>query len=265
MTELSKEVGHVRGNDLIFSSEAFEKMNRIAHLMAEGAITTPKHLQGKPADCFAIVLQAMQWQLNPFVVAQKTHIINGILGYEAQLVNAIIQSSGLVNGEPEYEYRGDGEQLECRVAFIPAGKSELKWGHWLMKSSVTTRNSPLWKTNDKQQMGYLQVKNWARAFAPGAILGVYSTDELQDSVQPEKVINPSPNEAPVDTTNSLPPMDDAKFNSNFPTYQKGIESGKNTADQVIAKISSRYSLSQSQIDAINAVKPAINGELVDEA
>lgn len=152
-----------------------------ADMMAKSAVTVPKHLQGKPADCLAIAMQAAQWGMNPFAVAQKTHIVNGTLGYEAQLVNAVIQASGAIRGSFQYEYKGDGANLECRVGAVLAGETEVTWGEWLRSGDITTKNSPLWKVNPKQQLGYLQVKNWARLYCPGAILGVYTEDELSDA------------------------------------------------------------------------------------
>ncbi|MEI5996795.1 recombinase RecT [Paraburkholderia bengalensis] len=170
---------------MMLDLNTLKTVSYVADLMAEGTVTVPAHLRGKKGDCFAIAMQAMlRWRMDPFAVAQKTHLVNGTLGYEAQLVNAVLQESGAVKGEPEYEYRGEGNTLECRVGFIPAGKNELKWTEWLSFSAVTTKNSPLWKTNPRQQMGYLQVKNWARAYKPGAILGVYTVDELEDNAPP---------------------------------------------------------------------------------
>lgn len=169
---------------------AMDAMFRFADLMASGVNTVPKHLQGKPADCMAIIMQAARWGMDAFAVGQKTHLVNGVLGYEAQLVNAVLQTSGAIRGRFHYEYRGEGEKVECRVGAIPANESDIVWGQWLCAADVTTKNSPLWKTNKKQQLGYLQVKNWGRAFAPGAILGVYTVDELQDI--PEREINPMP-------------------------------------------------------------------------
>jgi len=129
------------------------------------------------------VLQTFAWGLNnPFAVASKTHMINDILCYEAQLINAVIQSSGVITGHFHYEYRGDGGSLECRVGGVITGDTEITWGEWLPFATVTVKNSPLWKTNPKQQLGYLQVKNWGRAFYPGAIMGVYSPDEMFDGV-----------------------------------------------------------------------------------
>ena len=164
-----------------------QQMNALvvfSKMMADAALTVPKHLQGKPSDCLAIAMQAAQWGMNPFAVAQKTHLVNGTLGYEAQLVNAVVQNSGFVESAPTYEYRGEGLGLECRVAFVLRGQTDLKWGQWLRSGDVKTKNSPLWQVNPAQQLGYLQVKNWARAYCPGAILGVYSDDELVDFTPP---------------------------------------------------------------------------------
>lgn len=164
----------------VLEEDNLTKMLKVAEMLASAKVSVPDHLRGNVGDCLAIVTQAMLWNMNPFAVAQKTHLVNGRLGYEAQLVNAVLQASGLVRGLPRYEYRGDGEGLECRVAFIPRGETEPLWGEWLPMRAVTTRNSPLWRTNQRQQLGYLQIKNWARAFAPGAILGVYTVDELEN-------------------------------------------------------------------------------------
>jgi hypothetical protein len=171
--------GAVMGASLLLNEVAMRQLHMLANVMAEGTSTVPKHFQGKPGDCMAVCIQAAQWNMNPYAVAQKTHIVNGSLGYEAQLVNAVIQESGLIEGRFHYEYQGAKGRVECRVAARLKGEAELTWGEWLCEADVKVKNSPLWVTNPKQQLGYLQVKNWGRAFAPGAILGVYTPDELQ--------------------------------------------------------------------------------------
>jgi len=176
---------------LVMDNGAIEKMMTAAAIMAGSKVTIPKHLQGNQGDCMAVIMQSAQWGMNPFAVAQKTHVVNGVLGYEAQLVSAVAQQSGAITGRFQYEYTGEGEGVSCRVGATLRGESEITWGEWLSAKSVTTKNSPLWKTNVKQQIGYLQVKNWARMYCPGAILGVYTPDELEQ-IQPEKEINPQP-------------------------------------------------------------------------
>jgi hypothetical protein len=60
------------------------------------------------------------------------------------------------------------------------GDADITWGEWLSVQAPKVKNSPLWATNPKQQLGYLQVKNWARLYCPGAILGVYTPEDLAE-------------------------------------------------------------------------------------
>lgn len=241
----------------VLEEDNLTKMLKVAEMLASSRVSVPDHLRGNVGDCLAIVTQAMLWNMNPFAVAQKTHLVNGRLGYEAQLVNAVLQASGLVRGLPRYEYRGDGEGLECRVAFIPRGETEPLWGEWLPMRAVTTRNSPLWKTNQRQQLGYLQIKNWARAFAPGAILGVYTTDELEDlspfggAVNREtgEIAPPPPPAAPA-----LAPYNAEAFTKNLPAWAKAVESGKKTPGEVLTMVSSKGTLTEEQKAAILSLK-----------
>ncbi len=166
--------------DIMMNVPLLMQIDQMATRMASAKGTIPAHLVGNEGDCWAVIMQAMQWRMNPFAVAQKTHIVSGRLGYEAQLVNAVVQNSGLVVGPFRYEYQGEGNALECRVGAVIKGDSDITWNEWLCIGTVKVKNSPLWATNPKQQMGYLQLKNWARAYTPGPILGVYTPDELQD-------------------------------------------------------------------------------------
>jgi len=116
-----------------------------------------------------------------------------------------------------------------------------------MLANVTTRNSPLWKTNPKQQLGYLQVKNWCRLFAPGAILGVYTPDELEPATATPRI---TPRDSDL-----LPEYPTDQFEKNLPAYLKAIEAGKKTADQIISTISSKYTVTQDQQNTLREIAP----------
>lgn len=192
----------ISASNAVFNVQALGQLTAFADLMAQSAVTVPKHLAGKPADCMAIVMQAMQWGMNPYAVAQKTHLVNGVLGYEAQLVNAVISSSSAIQGRFHYEYGGDWEKIAgqkdgrnelglfIRVGAVLRGEADITWGEPIYLADITTRNSPLWKTATKQQIAYLAVKYWARLYCPEVILGVYSPDEVEPRA--EKEINPAP-------------------------------------------------------------------------
>lgn len=199
----SEPTQHATSLTLAMDPNAMDKMLRVAEIMAAGRATVPKHLQNNVPDCLAVTMQAMTWGMSPFVVAQKTHLVNGTLGYEAQLVNAVVQASGAINGRFHYEYEGKSPNLMCRVGAILRGESEITWGHWLGEKDVTTKNSPLWKTNPAQQLGYLQVKNWTRLYSPGSILGVYTPDEIETFKPPvhmgtADVVTPTASQALID-------------------------------------------------------------------
>lgn len=235
----------------LMRGDNLDRLERIADRLSNGRMTVPEYLRGNPGDCMAIAMQAMLWGMDPFVVAQKTHIVSGRLGYEAQLVIAVVMNSGAIRGSFRYEYRGDGNSLECRVGAVLRGESEVTWGEWLSISSITTKNSPLWKVNPKQQMGYLQAKNWARIYCPGAILGVYTIDELEDFVPPPRSTD---NSAP--TRPELPEYQDDAFAENLPKWAKLVADGKKTPGDLLATLSTKASFSEKQKAQILSLKAA---------
>lgn len=190
--------------ELLFDPARFNAMNMIAEIMASGTCTIPLHLAGNKGDCFAIVMQSAQWGMNPYAVAQKTHIVSGNLGYEAQLVNAVVEK--YLRSEFEYEWFGDWSRILGKFAWregkngryqVPGWKPEDEEGLgvrvWnnakpgkvleLLLVQATVRNSTLWASDPKQQLAYLAVKRWSRLYCPGAILGVYTPDELAEDMR----------------------------------------------------------------------------------
>ena len=82
--------------------DVMARMIKFAEIMATGKSTIPAELRNV-GDCLAITMQAMNWKMNPFSVAQKTFFIGGKIGYEAQLVAAAITNSGAVVGTFGFE------------------------------------------------------------------------------------------------------------------------------------------------------------------
>jgi hypothetical protein len=178
---------------LIMDIASMDSMSRMAEIMASGKSTVPQHLRGSPGDCMAVVMQAVQWKMNPFAVAQKTHVVNGQLGYEAQLVNAVIISSGVIEGRPTYDYFGNWDNVDgktskdAKVGVIVSatikGEAAPRTLPISMGSVGSVRNSPLWVADPKQQIAYLGLKRWSRLHTPDVILGVYTPDEFEQAAQ----------------------------------------------------------------------------------
>lgn len=149
----------------------------IAKLMAGGNFV-PKHLRGMPGDCLAVVMQAARWGMDPFAVGNKTYFVNDRMAYEAQLVNAVVNSANVLNGRLKVEWFGEGNSLECEVTGYIKGDPNPKTRR-VKISTITTRNSPLWKSDPEQQIAYFATRAWARLHAPEVLLGVYTPDEIE--------------------------------------------------------------------------------------
>lgn len=264
-------------SSLVLDGDSLDKMMRLADLMATGRATVPKHFNGNPADCLAVIMQSMQWGMNPFAVAQKTHQVNGVLGYEAQLVNAVITSRAPVKDRLHYEWYGDWSKVIGKFEIRKGEKGEYRVPGWkmadeeglgvkvwatfrgedeprvieLLLAQARTRNSTLWADDPRQQLSYLAVKRWSRLYCPDVILGVYSPDELEDVAQPMRDVSPQRNTEPE----ALPAYPDDKLNENLPKWQAAIDSNKTTPEKVIGTIASKYTLTAAQAETINQLKP----------
>lgn len=161
-----------------FLPSSFTECMELAKLMAAGTFV-PTRVRGKPGDCLAIILQATRWGMDPFAVAQKVYFVNndGIPGYEAQLVVAVINTSGALEEKLSVEWEGEGENLKVIVSGKLKGDRNVKTIEQPLKT-ITIRNSPLWKQSPRQQLGYYGQRLWARLYAPEVMLGVYAADEL---------------------------------------------------------------------------------------
>lgn len=193
----------------------FNRLVKFAEVMATGKATIPAELRNS-GDCLAITMQAVAWGMNPFALAQKTHFISGKIGYEAQAVAAAINNSGAVKDVFHFDWYGPWEKVIGKFAIKKNEKGEYRVPNWsladeegigvrvwatlrgedqprtleLLLAQARTRNSTLWADDPRQQLAYLAQKRWARLYAPGVILGVYTPDELEPIT--EKVINPMP-------------------------------------------------------------------------
>ena len=187
-TPQNGQITHLTAFDIMMNPEIMDRFERIASVMASSKFAVPKHLQGNTGDCLAIIMQSAQWQMDPFAVAQKTHQINGVLGYEAQLVNAVITNRAPITGRLNFEWYGDWAKIN--------GKEDKSWDKgikvWATLKGETSpreinismgqvgsvRNSPLWVSDPRQQLAYLAIKRWSRLYTPDVILGVYTPDEI---------------------------------------------------------------------------------------
>lgn len=125
----------------------------------------------------------------------------------------------------------------------------------LLLAQARTRNSTLWADDPRQQLAYLATKRWSRLYCPDVILGVYSPDELEETAPIIRDVSP----AKTRGTAELPPYPEEKLTENLPKWQIAVDAGKSSPGHLIATVSSKFTLSEEQIEKIKALAP-IEGE-----
>lgn len=151
---------------------------RFAEVMARADIAIPKHLRDNPGACLAVCMQAFKWEMDPFSVAQKSYKVGDQMAYEAQLIAAVINTRAGLKRRPKIEYDGAGPDRRCIVTFDAMDGSTHVYESPRF-AAITTKNSPLWKSDPDQQLGYYSVRAGARRHFPEVILGVYDRDEIE--------------------------------------------------------------------------------------
>lgn len=185
---ISMEVGGV----------AFSTMSEVmefAKMMAIAGNAVPTHLRGSPGTCLAICIQALEWRMSPFAVANKSYEVTNKgttrIAYESQLTHAVIEARAPLKGRLRYEIIGEGDERRCKVwgtfkgetdphVYIsePLGKLREARGR---NEYGTIKGSPLWDTKPEVQLFYSASRDWCRLYAPDVLLGIYSEDEMEDA------------------------------------------------------------------------------------
>jgi hypothetical protein len=184
--ELSQQAG-----GLGFSNMA-EAM-QFAKIMAISGFTVPKHLRGNVGACMAITIQAVEWKLSPFAVANKSYLVNDRLAYESQLVQAVVLQRAPIRGRFKVEFDGEGDKRRCTVTATLKGDGTHKDG-FIERVSYTSpeigkipiKNSPLWKNDPDQQLFYYSGRALCRRHFPDVLLGIYTPEELYEIGEPRR-------------------------------------------------------------------------------
>lgn len=209
------------GMRIMLDEKLFGRVQMMADMMSKSK-TTPEHLRGSVPACFDVVGRALTWGLYPPAVAQATFDAGaGKLGYEAKLVQAIMENSGLLEEPIDAEFKGDWSKVTGKSVNKQSKKDPNKWyraaayedrdeeglsvvvsakvkgrpnrqSFELMMKQCQPRNSTLWATDPKTQTYYVAVRRFASVVCPSLVMGVPFEDNFEH-VGPENAreINPT--------------------------------------------------------------------------
>lgn len=221
----------------------------LADIMAKASLI-PEHLRGKPGDCLLVVMQAQRWGMDAVSVAQCTSVVHGKLCYEGKLVAAALYAMGAIDGRLHYDIKGSGQNATIVVTATPRGGSgpqsvtgSVKDWRTFGKDKSGNKIDNAWDKMPEDMLLYRGTRQWARRYAPEALLGVYTPDEIEtDAIPATFTVVEQPKERPA-----YPAGD---FVANLPKWREVIAKGARTADEIIALAETKGVLSDAQKAAI---------------
>lgn len=242
-TSLTPAAG-VRMNALVPNNIA-EALS-LADIMAKASLI-PEHLRNKPGDCLLIVMQAQRWGMDAVSVAQCTSVVRGKLCYEGKLVAAALYAMGAIDGRLRYDFSGSGDARKVTVTGRPRGTGADQIVEGTAKDWATSNDA--WKRQQDDMLVYRGTRQWARRYAPEALLGVYTPDEIEEVPNDPTVVATIPAQP---ARPEKPAYSEAEFAKNLPAWRDLIDSGKKSADALITMLQSKATFTAEQLAAIRA-------------
>ena len=90
----------------------YGQVMEFAKTMATCRAGIPQWLRASPGDCLMICSRAMRWGMDPYFVAEKSYLMQNNrtgetrVGYESQLIHAVVESSCPAQGQTASSIRG---------------------------------------------------------------------------------------------------------------------------------------------------------------
>jgi hypothetical protein len=201
----------------------------MANMMSASGQMIRDFYRGNPGDCAALIMICQPYGLNPFMTSWKTYkaskSADAPVSFEGQLVNAMVNMSAPVKGRLKYAYEGEGPTRQCTVTGIDRETGDEITYTTPKLQAIPIKNSPLWKGDPDQQLGYYAARSWARRHFPELLLGVYTREEIDEAPRIRDVTPPKENhvtlsqrlaEAKAEDFDQTPDIEDANLDQTEP-------------------------------------------------
>lgn len=219
---------------IMLNDKLFERAKQVAGYLAKAEGFIPRHLVGKQEACFAVVMRAITWKLDPYAVASCTYQTpGGQVGFEGKLCQAILENSGRLDGPVRYKHYGDWSKVQGKfeikksskgndyaartwtqedakglgvtvIAKVKGEQEPRTWPFDLVQAFPL--NSTLWALDPKTQICYTAVRRFASVAAPGLFMGVPFDFDDTDPAARARDVTPPPR--PTRDPDPAPPQDE---------------------------------------------------------
>jgi hypothetical protein len=226
------------------SPQTFDQALTFSQYLADSDMV-PKDFKGRPGNC----LIAMQWGaelgLKPLQALQNLAIINGRPSLWGDAVIALVRSSPLCEFVIETD---DGTTATCRVKRRGEPEQIRTFGMDDAKTAGLLGKSGPW-TQYPKRMRQMRARAFAlRDVFPDVLRGLPVAEEVMDMPAERYMgeVNEVKPDAPPPARPTLPDYSAEQFDANLPKWRELVESGRKSAADLLAVLSTKAAFSEAQ-------------------
>lgn len=222
----------------------FQDLQGMAQAIAKSGLFGMK----TPEQALALMLVAQAEGQHPATITQDYDIIQGRAARKTHSVLARFQQMG---GTVEWHELSD-TVADATFSHKSGGKLRIQWTiQQAQKAGLAGKDN--WKNYPRAMLRARCIAEGIRAVYPAALGGMMVSEEAQDlPLHEPKQIDPATGEIvrAQPARPALEPYPADKFDANLPAWRDLIQAGRKTADEIIAMVTSRATLTDAQIQAI---------------
>jgi len=238
------------GQAFSLTPQTLDEAMKYADLIAKSEIV-PNDYRNKPANVLVAIQMGLELGLPPLQALQNIAVVNGRPAVWGDSLMAIARA------HPACEYITETMDESTMKATCKA-KRKGQPEEVRTFSQKDAELAGLWGRNTWKQYPKRMLQMRARGFAirdvfPDALRGIALAEEVQD-MSPRDMGSVQRVDEPASSP-SLAGYPAGKFAEKLPAWAEQIESGARTADDIIATIGSRYSMTDDQKQQLRNVQP----------
>jgi len=243
-------------NGFTIAPRTFEEAQEYAKFIAASNFI-PKEFMGQPANVLVACQMGAELGLKPLQSLQNIAVINGKPVVWGDAMIAIVRS----RSDCEYiKETLDETTMTATCTIRRRGQPEESRSF----SESDAKTAGLWGKNTWEKYPKRMLQMRARAFALRDVFGdALKGFQIAEEVQDYDMQNITPIKK-TETKQAQEPSTypEESFSDNFPKWEKAIELGKKTADDIINMVSTKAQLTDEQKNMVRAVAAPMEAEVV---
>ncbi|MES2347016.1 MAG: hypothetical protein V4641_05530 [Pseudomonadota bacterium] len=177
------------------STDAFAQAQRMAVCLASATMIPDAYRQWQQkangqweenpsavGNCMIALEMASRLNMPPLMIMQNMDVVKGRPGFRGAFVTALVNASPSF-GRMRFEFSGEGKEYGCRAYATDKETGETLYGTkitWAMVTGEGWDKNAKWNTMRDQMFQYRAASFWSRVNSPELLLGMPSTEELED-------------------------------------------------------------------------------------